>query len=73
MSLIKENSEEDLFGWSVNQLDDPVNIGLLKSLDKLNQRYGKDTITIGPRTKIHNFVGAKIAFNRVPEKNEFRE
>ena len=73
MALIKENSEEDLFGWSINQLDDEVQIGLLKSLDKLNQRYGKDTITIGPKTKIHNFVGAKIAFNRVPEKNEFRE
>lgn len=73
VSLIKVDDNEDLFGWSSQQLDDIKNIRLLNMLDGLNQRYGKDTVTIGPRTKIHNFVGAKIAFNRVPEENEFRE
>lgn len=67
------DSAPDLFGWTPQAEEDPKNMKLLGALDQLNQRYGKDAITIGPRTKVHGFVGAKIAFNRVPENNEFRE
>ena len=63
----------DLFGWSPELEEDPRHMKLLGALDHLNQRFGKDVITIGPRSKIHGFVGAKIAFSRVPETNEFRE
>lgn len=73
MALVLADGGEDLFGWSLEAQENPKHMKLLGALDGLNQKYGKDTITIGPKTKIHNFVGAKIAFNRVPEKNEFRE
>lgn len=73
VSLVRPNVNNDLFNWTLENQENPQNMKLLNALDGLNQRYGKDTITIGPKTKIHNFVGAKIAFNRVPENSEFRE
>lgn len=47
---------------------------LWASLDKLNQKYAKDTVQIGalPRHR-SDFMGAKIAFNRIPSKEEFNE
>lgn len=43
-------------------------------LDRLNQKYEKDTVHIGalPRHRA-DFMGAKIAFNRIPEREEFKE
>ncbi len=63
----------DLLGWVPGADDDPRRMRLLDALDGLNQRFGKDTVTIGPRSRVHGFVGAKIAFNRIPEEAEFRE
>jgi len=63
----------DLFGYTPQAQEDGRHMRLLAAMDGLNQRFGKDAITIGPRPKLHAFVGAKIAFNRVPEQPEFWE
>jgi DNA polymerase IV len=73
VKLICADTPPDLFGWSPKSEEDPRHMTLLHALDGLNQRFGKDAITIGPRPKLHNFVGAKIAFDRVPERSEFWE
>ncbi len=67
------STEPDLFGWTPGAEDSPRSARLLKAMDALNARYGKDTVTLGPQTAIAKFVGAKIAFNRIPEKAEFVE
>lgn len=71
--IVPGNPEPDLFGWTPSADEDARHMKLLHALDGLNQRFGKDAVTIGPRTRLHNFVGAKIAFNRIPERQEFWE
>ena len=47
---------------------------LSQTLDEINKRFGANTVSLGaaPKTTA-GFVGTKIAFNRIPEKAEFRE
>lgn len=47
---------------------------LSEVMDRLNHKYGADTIHLGvvPKT-LAGYVGTKIAFSRVPEMEEFRE
>lgn len=73
LGLTEESAGPDLFGWTTETAEDPKHMKLLGALDGLNQRFGKDTVTIGPRARLHDFVGAKIAFNRIPESEEFWE
>lgn len=73
LHMVEAGAAPDLFGWTPEAEEDGRHMRLLSALDGLNQRYGKDTVTIGPRTKLHGFVGAKIAFNRIPEQPEFWE
>lgn len=45
-----------------------------KALDKINQKYGRDSIMLGATTEQKKgFTGTKIAFTRIPDKQEFRE
>lgn len=45
-----------------------------KALDSINQKYGRDSILIGsPREQNKGFTGTKVAFTRIPDKEEFRE
>jgi DNA polymerase-4 len=48
--------------------------GLSRLMDKLNARYGRDTVLQGvvPR-HVNHFTGTKIAFTRIPEAEEFLE
>ena len=51
---------------------------LCRSLDQLNQRYGRDTVSIGHNVeavdkKTMNDFGTKIAFTRIPDLEEFSE
>lgn len=47
---------------------------LVHAMDNLNQKYGAQTVTIGTCPKTHaGYVGTKIAFNRIPELQEFNE
>ena len=73
LQMVSADAPPDLFGWTPDAHEDSRHMKLLAALDGLNQRFGKDAITIGPRTKLHDFVGAKIAFNRIPEEQEFWE
>jgi len=63
----------DLLGWSPDQGGQAPSLRLSNALDQLNARFGKDTVSIGPRPDLPDYVGAKIAFNRIPEDEEFRE
>lgn len=47
---------------------------LTAAMDKINQRYGADTIQLGivPPTQA-GYVGTKISFTRIPELEEFLE
>lgn len=51
-----------------------VNRNLSEAMDKMNKKHGANTVTVGmaPKTKA-GFVGTKIAFNRIPEVEEFKE
>jgi DNA polymerase-4 len=47
---------------------------LSRALDQINTRFGRNTVTLGPRTRGRaDNVGAKIAFGRIPEAAEFNE
>lgn len=70
----------DLFGGASGLANDDAAAAakrekLWAAMDKLNQKYEhKDTVRIGPLPKHKSdFMGAKIAFNRIPEKEEFNE
>jgi DNA polymerase IV len=73
LNMVEADRPADLFGWTPGAEEDGRHMKLLNALDSLNQRFGKDAVTIGPKTKMHGFVGAKIAFNRIPEQPEFWE
>jgi DNA polymerase-4 len=47
---------------------------LCATADMLNQKFGQDTIIYGERPReITKYTGAKIAFGRIPGKEEFRD
>jgi len=70
----------DLFGGASGLDNDDAEAAakrakLWAAMDKLNQKYDKkDTVRVGPLPKHKSdFMGAKIAFNRIPKKEEFKE
>jgi len=47
---------------------------LCSAVDALNQKFGQDTIIYGEAPKeITKYTGAKIAFGRIPAREEFRD
>ena len=43
-------------------------------MDELNHKYGRDTISLGiAKKQAQHFSGTKIAFNRIPDEEEFQE
>ena len=47
---------------------------LSKAMDKLNQKFGRDTVLVGmTATQSRGFTGTKIAFTRIPDVAEFAE
>ncbi len=47
---------------------------LSEAMDKLNQRFGRDTVLVGmTATQSRSFTGTKIAFTRIPDVAEFAE
>ncbi|WP_242913699.1 type VI secretion protein ImpB [Brevundimonas pishanensis] len=63
----------DLFGASPDQGGNARSLKLSKAVDALNQRFGKDTVSIGPTNNLPEYMGAKIAFNRIPDEHDFWE
>jgi DNA polymerase-4 len=47
---------------------------LSRAMDKINHRFGRDTILIGMTpTQGEAFSGSRIAFTRIPDVDEFLE
>ncbi len=46
---------------------------LSSAMDTLNHRYGRDTVLLGMLPHKTGFTGTKIAFSRVPDRQEFIE
>ena len=47
---------------------------LSNAMDFINSKFGRDSIVIGNLpNEINQFSGTKIAFTRIPEKEEFFE
>ncbi len=45
-----------------------------RAMDKLNQRFGRDTVALGMLpSQGKSFTGTKIAFTRIPDREEFLE
>jgi DNA polymerase-4 len=68
--------QPDLLEMRPDALGPPRNRAevLCHTLDKLNQRYGRDTVSIGMLPEQgRSFSGSKIAFTRIPKMEEFRE
>ncbi len=62
----------DLFGWTPDVNERPERLRLSLAIDRLNQRYGCDTISIGALPAgLPAYMGAKVAFNRIPERKDF--
>ena len=59
--------------------DDPLaretrSLGLSRAMDRINERFGRNAVSVGPLGGGRiDHVGAKIAFGRIPEMNEFHE
>lgn len=71
-----EQHVPDLFaaaepGWPQRQ---QMRSSLAGAMDRLNGKYGSDTITLGLLPKIGlEYAGAKVAFTRIPDPQEFSE
>lgn len=65
--------EADLFDIGPDQGGDAPSLRLSQALDALNKRYGKDTVSIGPKAGLPEYIGAKIAFTRIPDEADFWE
>ncbi|MND90816.1 DNA polymerase IV [compost metagenome] len=65
--------EADLFDIGPDQGGQARSLRLSQALDALNKRYGKDTVSIGPNAGLPDYIGAKIAFTRIPDAEDFYE
>lgn len=65
----------DLFDPAPASGDAPAKgVKLFSAVDSINKKFGQDTVALGVLPgQIAKFVGAKIAFNRIPELAEFDE
>ncbi len=64
----------DLFEERVSSGKTNTREELCAAVDALNQKFGQDTIIYGEKPKtITKYSGAKIAFGRIPLKEEFRD
>lgn len=64
----------DLFEERVSSGETNQREELCAAIDALNQRFGQDTIIYGEKPKtMTKYSGAKIAFGRIPLKEEFRD
>lgn len=65
----------DLFTQGEAVLGQPGRgLRLSRTLDRLNRRFGRDTVSVGMTSKpLSRYVGAKIAFNRIPDRRDFLE
>jgi DNA polymerase IV len=64
----------DLFGMTAAAGANPRHSAISHAMDRLNQRYGRNTVSIGAQPPaLPRDTGTKIAFTRIPERVEFNE
>jgi DNA polymerase IV len=64
----------DLFGMTAAAGANPRHSAVSHAMDRLNQRYGRNTVSIGSQPPtLPRDTGTKIAFTRIPERVEFNE
>jgi DNA polymerase-4 len=64
--------QPDLFGWAPGQNENPRHLRLSVAIDRLNERYKHQIVSIGTAPAgLSAYTGAKIAFNRIPEREDF--
>jgi len=68
---VEGNITLDLFASQQTQTVKQHDKALSDAMDRINQRYGPSTLQLGTLDK--EKVGTKIAFTRIPEKEEFSE
>lgn len=71
----RDDAQGDLFRTPAQQAHQGKRLKLGAAIDKLNARYGKDTISFGQwhSSAVNKFTGTKIAFTRIPDMAEFHE
>ena len=68
------NRQGDLFASAAPVRERQRNEKISAAIDKLNQKFGKDTVLIGMTGEQgKSFTGTKIAFTRIPDMEEFLE
>jgi DNA polymerase IV len=70
------NLQADLFanGPDVDLATRGKSENLSRAMDKINHRFGRDSILIGMTpSQGQSFSGSKIAFTRIPDVEEFLE
>lgn len=68
------NRQGDLFASAAPAQAKQRNDKISAAIDKLNQKFGKDTVLIGMTGEQgKSFTGTKIAFTRIPDMEEFME
>jgi DNA polymerase IV len=67
--------QEQLDLFAQTPLQSAAQAKLSNALDKLNARYGRDTVNFGMWSSdaVNKYTGTKIAFTRIPDSAEFHE
>ncbi|WP_138380658.1 Y-family DNA polymerase [Luteithermobacter gelatinilyticus] len=80
VSLFGLTPEQEIMPDLFDRLHDPLHtkqqrhIRLSQAMDKVNAKYGLDTVVLGSLPQpLARFTGTKIAFTRIPEREEFHE
>lgn len=74
MHGLKKAEEISLDMFHTETRQSQRNESLSKTIDKINEKYGAETLQLGPSPKTSaGHLGTKIAFSRVPEMAEFHE
>lgn len=67
--------QEDLFDRpsEADETRRKKNEKMSRAIDKLNHKYGRDTVSVGTVPDSAAFTGTKVAFTRIPDLEEFIE
>lgn len=72
--IIDDEVQPDLFDLPEEVHQQKKNEAISKAMDDINKRFGRNTLTTADTLGDANLVtGTKIAFRRIPDKDEFRE
>lgn len=65
-----EQMEQEAGPWARRLRDARLSV----ALDRINRRFGRDSVLIGTMpAAVSGFSGSKIAFTRIPDREEFKE